>query len=1543
MASFGDATMPATRRTRKSIGAPTSSRKGTDKENATIDVGSTLAESRKKSRSKSIGPGGLDALKNASGNRRASLAVPSRPPPRSILKPTMPLLPEIPTFRKRNADLIDLGPSRASTPTNTTNSDLPGSSGSKIALRTEEEQQAAAREREERERRDARRKSLANRRVSFAAEATLHTFHEVEFNQDSTGSTDSTRRASRGNAQGSDRPSTPQEQEEEVVPQSPENQRELHQKKRRRSSTANLMEFSDHEDNTTASGFSSDSEPADAVEEMDADEEVDSDSNSDSDDEGTMMTIDEHEVTGASVMSGRTVGTDDENDTLDEALRMAARQAGTQRLGSDDEEEEEEIIPSFGWIKKKPSDEAAQDRENVPLPPPSRNSAPEEEEDDDDGMDMDMDMTSAVGGILKDKTSQSVPDPNEDMSMDVTRAIGGILSRVNSQQSESNQEDQTMDFTTAVGGIHKQNPNDTLFDENEDEDMSMEFTTAIGGLLPSQVKRNTTQKRRRTMTARDDSVMEESTMDMDMTVGMGRILPAADKTIHGDATMGMDMTVGLGRIMSSPDRSMEEEDATRGMDMTVGVGKILGDVTELPEQDEPTMGMDMTVGVGQILPTAQASDAEDVTMGMDMTTAVGGIMRPPQSPDSRIAAKKLMEEEVDKPDTPSKTMSVKPASPAKKLAASVKKNASTGSDIGSSPGFNPFQGKGLRNSMHRAGNIAESPARSPSKSPVRSVRSARTPSPAKSVAAPKVASTPLDSSPVKTPQSSRKRGRPPKSPARSPSPPKATPQSPVRKTTTPSAEKTPNRLDIFQHNPATGARTPTVVLTPQPRRHSGIGADKPGLGSPRVAALLDRRGSLGDAAQEFVPGKSRGVTFGDPKVIEIEIDQDRQDEEDKENGRKILEREADGDNEKDATLSLRDMIDSLSPKKKRMQGRKSLHVGSAKGLLGKRPAELDDEEDREDNDGVKRLKGHQGSPVKNVKLQQPPSMAETTGRRLTRSSQRFLEEDTVPKSTPTHSESPLKGGSKAKSPQSQGRFRDVEEDTVSHPINLDGSPARDEAELMDGQPEERIHLQDFLNMTSIRFMELTTTKRRHTQAPDMFKDMGGKEDMSLERCVVAGACTVPMLELFQHSCRELKKYISEGRRVVREIESETFEENPPLFREYMSASPDFKNLLDNQFKNGKTHARLESKAQWYDWRMKLQEGLREGLIRMAEGMTADEKVLSQQQKLLSSVLPAIVARYTELEQEHGHLQAAAEELADCDPEELEAARSDLVEVENDVQEKTARIAELRQQLEDAEHGVEELTREKQQCHEDIKEAEKIREECRGWSTSEISALKSRVDALEKQHGWAVTGVSGSQISMTYRREIELVFDISSFQPKKKNSRIDLWYIADNRANHPIPVTAEKEFFLQCIRDHIRALPQSRTKIADLLHMIRAAWDKANSTSNHVRQLNITFPTTVTRTSDSSIAVRSIILMAPLETKVDIALEIRGASKPDGIEFSLHYEAAVVYGEHFNTAKIAEFLTTHLGDKALSQDEGGPSWSDVVVNLHERLLARGRKQ
>jgi kinetochore protein Spc7/SPC105 len=205
----------------------------------------------------------------------------------------------------------------------------------------------------------------------------------------------------------------------------------------------------------------------------------------------------------------------------------------------------------------------------------------------------------------------------------------------------------------------------------------------------------------------------------------------------------------------------------------------------------------------------------------------------------------------------------------------------------------------------------------------------------------------------------------------------------------------------------------------------------------------------------------------------------------------------------------------------------------------------------------------------------------------------------------------------------------------------------------------------------------------------------------------------------------LKSYISEGRKTVREIETETFEENPPLFQEYISATPDMKIFMDNQLKNVKTHARLLSKATWYDWRMTLLGTLREGLFRTAEGMIQDEENLVEQQNLLQKVLPDLLKKAESLRLEEADYKLAAEELASCDPEELNNARQCLVNVDADLVAKQQLLADLQKQLQGKEAELESGKQKKQQCLDEIREAEKVREECRGWTSTEISALKGR--------------------------------------------------------------------------------------------------------------------------------------------------------------------------------------------------------------------------
>ena len=205
----------------------------------------------------------------------------------------------------------------------------------------------------------------------------------------------------------------------------------------------------------------------------------------------------------------------------------------------------------------------------------------------------------------------------------------------------------------------------------------------------------------------------------------------------------------------------------------------------------------------------------------------------------------------------------------------------------------------------------------------------------------------------------------------------------------------------------------------------------------------------------------------------------------------------------------------------------------------------------------------------------------------------------------------------------------------------------------------------------------------------------------------------------------MKNYINEGRSVVRDIEIETFEDNPTLFREYISAPVDLKAIMDNQFKNVKTHARLLSKAMWYEWRMKLLDGLKEGLVANREGMDNDAESLTQQEHLIGTALPHLVLEQDRIDSEVRALQAQAEELASCDPDQLKEARTNLVNVEADVGAKRTLIEELQGQLRQMGKSLGYAIERKDECSAEIQEAEKIRQESQGLDLSDIQALEGK--------------------------------------------------------------------------------------------------------------------------------------------------------------------------------------------------------------------------
>ena len=984
----------------------------------------------------------------------------------------------------------------------------------------------------------------------------------------------------------SEPPSTPPEQVEELqVAASPAHQRDLHQKKRRRSSVIPPMNFN-NPDEFSSSPYSGASDDTGTQTFVTADEDSDSSSSNDNDlvQDETVTGVDGDDNTIHSTSGSST----ESSGRLEAALRQAANQAGTQGIDYDEhgditmEMADDEITAAFKpWMKKgkyvpqvlgDPS--ALQDQENLnPFSPAFKANVNRRIPEEQDGT---MEITQAVGRILPTaKEAHASPEQNKRKSVIGNNRRRSSAGRRRSSGGDSILDDETMDLTTAIGGIEPKQPlaqgeeqaNQSI---DEDEELTMEFTSVIGGMVqPSSKAATSTDDDMVNRQLFQDSNRRESMEsshneeEMDITFAAGGILPSItertepieDQTHDMKMDMGVDMdiTTAVGAILPEQLSTRSKDEAKILMEQEANVGQLSGPpifgtprqkpigvglsderalpalrATTLPEpinakaKTEARRSMEQEAGAGQLSGTQPFSKPQRKIVGVGLSDervlpAIRADALPePIGAENQTEARSLMEEETNAGQSSGPpffgTPRQKPVGVGIADERPLPAHARTMASETGSPSLASLQTRSQpRKTVARQSATPKSPQPTPTKKP----------------------NTPLKQS---TPQMMR-----PTTPGKTPpsknvsmrtSSPKKLFKAEIKEAKTP-PDSTPRRdgpNPLFREDLATGATTPSIVLKPRRRRSSGLGVDREGFGSPRVTALLDRRGSIGDNAKAFV---SRGhshasVRFEDPQIMEQELDQERAEDKRRESGRGILEAEADAQDleEKDHTANLKDMIERLTPQKKKLSGRKSLHVGAAKGLLGKRPAELDEDEDE---DGTpKRLKGREGSPVKKVKLPAPPPKTATTGR-MTRSSRFSLVETAgnARAGTPSESVSQLKIDT---TPKDQPRFKDAELRSPARvqtfEQKLDAS-VTDTAEPM--EQEDRIQLQDFLNMTSIRFMELTTTKRRHTVVPNALLEQNalktniGSNDVDdanavneLESCVVAGACTVPMLELYQH-------------------------------------------------------------------------------------------------------------------------------------------------------------------------------------------------------------------------------------------------------------------------------------------------------------------------------------------------------------------------------------------------------------------------------------------
>ena len=1609
----GETTRP--RRSRKSIAfQPNAS-------GAAKDAPKPAAEApqKKKSRSKSLGPGGLDALnaeeskrnvlKNGNGNgRRTSVSVllvsgvhgragadrdgkmAPGPPVKSILMPTLPLSPlkEIPAHRPRTqlrgAPLppppVERAASSSQQPASIFQPPPPqtGQPTATIPLRTEEEQQKRA---EILAARAARRQSLGNRRVSFAPEATLHTWDVIDYRNDgestpgssvggsSRASTPgSNRRSSGAGAQATptpgERPSTPPDQIDHDLPEAPTSSSARAKRSRRASvSGARPAGFNSPDaDFGSSSPFSSPTgnEAAFVEEEVGTSDSSDEDAASG---DRTFVSVAGETTMGEGEMTFAQMDTDVEDETARKPIFKKPMQ----------------------WtFEGGPSS-------SPPAPPPPNPTLFAAEEVDDGEGEATMDVTKAVGGLLSASDSSKAPgfsfspstpqnaEPDDgEMTMDMTRPVGGLLASwpaVPPAEREEEGED-LMDFTRPVGGILSAG-NDSVENDNRpareeadvDETMDMDITRPIGGILSSMANRlrksigfgmppvqlQQEQQQQQQQEEEEEDEPESDEMDMDITRAIGGIVSAAEPsaptkaaappapTTTSETDMNEDMTMELtsvlggiigqapkqtgrrrsslgtgqrGGLLMSRDHwakdqaakqslaDRQQQDGEAEMDMTVAVGGILPAAVsgggKGPESEVTYPELDNGVRESEAVtyPTLPepTQDGEDQEMGesppMDVTANFGRILRNSPKPVKAASPKEIpvrapalapSSEPVPSPEetpaadspTPVNRQGSRSSSGAALIPAtqritrgahrrSLEQNKAT-PQVSPQKGLTPKQPTVAAKKSTPAKAASTKPASPPQDQPKQTATSTipdtATPQKAKAVTPQTKAKSPLLPA---TPQTPALPGE--QSPIIKPSS-----KTPTKKVPT---QSTPRRT--LRHKQAETAPPSNQLQTPP----KGIGLDRPGLGSPVISEKLSRRKSIGEDTMAFSP-----VALPSALVLACRMDAQRREREAKEDKERR--------DQEEKTMDLRSKIQLLTPMKP--TGRMSLAIGSLGP--GKRPLEDAVES------GTKRRKSADGVSVveaageENHGVKIDGWMAKTVTPGLSRHH------------TSSASSTPISGM------PAEARIAVSFGDDKSAESSMLGDDAVD-------QGAENISLQEFLRAIDVSFLELTATKRRHAG----FKTASARRstaaddgEASLADRIKAGACTAPMLEMFQHLSRDLQKHIEEGREVIKDIEEITQAENPPLFQEYLQAPPDIKATMDIQFKNIKTNARLTAKGEWYEWRMKNMGPVKETLQRNLGGLQEDERFVQEQLSALSPLLPDIKKAWEKARSQLRKLEEMRQRIDMDDQDELQTARSQLSSILGKIETVRAETEQMRQQVQALDREIEAKEAKEAELVASIEEAERIKEMNRGWSENEVRTWRTRCSELEKSSGWSITkALPDGRLELTFMRQVKLLLDpLGQAAPEVEYTGPAGQKPPDCR---PIP-ELESRFFITGLNAILSEEREPRT----VLRNVSSYWQDALVIINSIRRLRTHHHTDVEVSSDGNLRVKATVLVQELRSKMEVSFVIgRGSLSGQGVG------VRVVYGAISQQA-VQDALVNWAGE-----------WREGVSEVVERCL-EGRRR
>ncbi|RKP30013.1 hypothetical protein METBISCDRAFT_23684 [Metschnikowia bicuspidata] len=159
---------------------------------------------------------------------------------------------------------------------------------------------------------------------------------------------------------------------------------------------------------------------------------------------------------------------------------------------------------------------------------------------------------------------------------------------------------------------------------------------------------------------------------------------------------------------------------------------------------------------------------------------------------------------------------------------------------------------------------------------------------------------------------------------------------------------------------------------------------------------------------------------------------------------------------------------------------------------------------------------------------------------------------------------------------------------------------------------------------------------------------------------------VTLLEVYELSCKELKRKIEHGKKTYQEIQDTANEEAPEMFHRYYESSYYDQMAMKANFMIVRDYMLENAKREWYQWRTELFRNLTEELASNLEVIHYDKETIENHLSELDSELESLQRSLAELKDDLVRFRRIKEQQKLIDPAAIEAVRTEFAELNSQI-------------------------------------------------------------------------------------------------------------------------------------------------------------------------------------------------------------------------------------------------------------------------------------